>query len=128
MTADQILREHQIHLSEATAGRHYTACPKCSHARERSHQKLKCLGVTINGASVSWGCNHCGWTGGDRFEKPNGHDRGVITYDYEDESGVLLFRKFARQTKSFGSAGLMARPGGLTALAILGRSCIGCQS
>ena len=101
LTAAKVLQEHGIEVPFDAAGRVYTICPVCSNTRERSHQKLKCLGVTINGVGVHWGCNHCGWTGGNRFEKSNGHDRTITTYDYTDENGTLLFQKVRTPDKKF---------------------------
>jgi hypothetical protein len=65
-TAD-ILRDNGIAAPFTIHNRFYTTCPKCSQTRQRAHQKLKCLGVTIGPASVRWGCNHCGWTGGEHY-------------------------------------------------------------
>jgi hypothetical protein len=101
MTATEVLRNHGINVPFAAPGRIYATCPKCSHTRQQSHQKKKCLGITIDDESVHWGCNHCDWTGGERFDKSNGHDRGIVTYNYCDESGVVLFQKVRTPDKKF---------------------------
>jgi hypothetical protein len=49
-------------------GRFYATCPQCSAKRKQSSQKLKCLGITVGSDGVKWGCNHCTWTGGQRYE------------------------------------------------------------
>jgi AAA domain len=98
---DELLRAHEINIPSTAPGRYYTTCPQCSPGRMRSHQKSKVLGVTINGKGARWGCNHCGWTGP---LKGNGADRGaenIITYDYLDENGVLLFQKVRAPRKHF---------------------------
>jgi hypothetical protein len=100
-TPNELLRAHNINISSTAPGRYYTTCPKCSAGRMRSHQKSKVLGVTINGNGAHWGCNHCGWTGP---QKGNGSDRGaenIVTYDYLDENGVLLFQKVRGPRKKF---------------------------
>ena len=67
-SATEILTERGIAVRSTAIGRYYTTCPKCSNQRKKPHQKLKCLGVTIDGEGVKFGCNHCGWTGGGRYE------------------------------------------------------------
>ena len=78
-------------------GKHsdYTTCPQCSANRSRAHQKAACLGVTVKGDGVTWGCNHCLWTGGGYFNgKINGPGgEPARTYDYLDEQGKLLSQK-----------------------------------
>jgi hypothetical protein len=100
-TPNELLRAYNINISSTAPGRYYTTCPKCSAGRMRSHQKSKVLGVTINGNGAHWGCNHCGWTGP---QEGNGFDRGaenIVTYDYLDENGVLLFQKVRGPRKKF---------------------------
>jgi predicted P-loop ATPase len=89
--------------------RFYTTCPKCSAGRTKRNQKARCLGVTIDNKGVSWGCNHCGWTGGGYFEgtKANGQHRSQdrspfsATYDYVDEAGAPLFQVCRSPDKQF---------------------------
>ena len=69
-TASEILGESRIATKSAAVGRYYTTCPQCSPNRQKAHQKLQCLGVTIGQEAVSFGCNHCGWTGGARYGRP----------------------------------------------------------
>jgi rubredoxin len=62
MTPYELLKLNRIELQDTRPGRHYTTCPECSAKRKPAHQKLKCLGVTIESDRARWGCNHCGWT------------------------------------------------------------------
>jgi hypothetical protein len=94
-TADEILREHGIAPPPPGKERYYTTCPQCSANRSRAHQRAACLGVTVKGDGVTWGCNHCLWTGGGYYNgKINGPaGEPARTYDYLDEQGNLLFQK-----------------------------------
>ena len=94
-TADEILHEHGIAPPPPGKQRYYTTCPQCSANRSRAHQKAACLGVTVKGDGVTWGCNHCLWTGGGYYNgKINGPGgEPARTYDYLDEQGNLLFQK-----------------------------------
>ena len=94
-TADEILHEHGIAPPPPGKQRYYTTCPQCSAKRSRAHQKAACLGVTVKGDGVTWGCNHCLWTGGGYYNgKINGPGgEPASTYDYLDEQGNLLFQK-----------------------------------
>jgi hypothetical protein len=65
-SAADILSNFRIRLKSTAPGRYYTTCPECSHARKKSHQP--CLGVTITLEGVTFGCNHCDWTGGGYYE------------------------------------------------------------
>jgi RecA-family ATPase len=89
MIPAELLASNGIALESTTPGRYYTTCPQCSHTRSKAHQTAKCLGITIEGDCVRWGCNHCGWTGPEKgIGKSNGglgphDDRNFIaTYDY----------------------------------------------
>ena len=94
-TADEILHEHGIAPPPPGKQRYYTTCPQCSANRSPAHQKAACLGVTVKGDGVTWGCNHCLWTGGGYYNgKINGPGgEPARTYDYLDEQGDLLFQK-----------------------------------
>jgi Family of unknown function (DUF5906) len=100
MTVAALLDANHIKLPNTAPGRYYTTCPQCSRDRRPAHQRSKVLGVTINGDRAYWGCNHCGWTGP---EKCNGFSSAApeITYDYLDETGVLLFQKVRGANKRF---------------------------
>jgi hypothetical protein len=74
MSPEELLRANGIALVSYASGRHYATCPQCSSARKHGHQKLKCLGVTIDGDRVHWGCNHCNWTGPQRGVGNRGGD------------------------------------------------------
>jgi hypothetical protein len=63
-TAGDVLREWRITPSSDVPGRYYTTCPQCSRSRQKRHQHLPCLGVTIDSNGVGWKCFHCGWRGG----------------------------------------------------------------
>src|SRR6516164_4304 len=98
MTPNELLAANGISLHKArwsaprpgsNARRAYTTCPQCSHKRSsKTHQDARCLGVTIEGDSVRWGCNHCNWTGPEKGA-PSGNGQTVpsrdsfaATYDY----------------------------------------------
>ena len=100
MSAADLLTSHRIKLESIAPGRHYTTCPHCSTTRKPGNQNKKTLGVTINGEGTHWGCNHCGWTGPEKGTS-NGHGGdSLITYDYEDASGVVVFQKVRAYDKS----------------------------
>jgi hypothetical protein len=63
-SAADILHAFRVSTSSSAPGRYYAICPECSHKRKQAHQKLKCLGVTINEQGVKLGCNHCDWKDG----------------------------------------------------------------
>jgi hypothetical protein len=113
MTPQELLATNGIHLKSAAPGRKYTTCPRCSHTRSRAHQKAKVLGVTIEGDSARWGCNHCGWTGPEKGNsKPNGQGgEFAATYDYCDADGVLRFQK-VRKLSGSKNRFFMRRPDG----------------
>jgi hypothetical protein len=71
-TAADILREHRVVTKLLAPGRYYSTCPQCSHKRRKAHQRLECLGVTIGVEGVKFGCNHCGWTGGEYYARTTG--------------------------------------------------------
>jgi len=101
VTIDELLRANKISIPSTAPGRYYTTCPQCSHKRSKEHQRSRVLGVTVDGKSAHWGCNHCDWTGP---AKGSGTDRrtdDVITYDYTDEMGELLFQKVRSPLKKF---------------------------
>jgi hypothetical protein len=89
----QLLDANGIGLKDTTAGRYYTICPRCSATRSKSHQTLKCLGVTIaSDGSVGRGCNHCSWTGPQKGAGGAAMLQ-LATYEYRDSSGETRFRK-----------------------------------
>ena len=95
MTVAELLQKHGIALNKDTKpGRYYTTCPKCSKDRQKpGHKAARCLGVNIERDGANWGCNHCLWTGP---EKGRGEPRGnneLVSYDYVDPDGALLFQK-----------------------------------
>jgi hypothetical protein len=63
--------------------------------RHKKHRSERVLGVTIEGNSARWGCNHCDWKGPEKGNyKANGHaSEFSTTYDYRDADGVLRFQK-----------------------------------
>jgi hypothetical protein len=96
------LRENGIHLKDSRPGRHYTTCPKCSANRKgAAHKNAKVLGVSIDRDGAHWGCNHCSWTGTTRKVNGAGPVENLITYDYLDETGTLLFQKVRGPNKKF---------------------------
>src|SRR5215831_11538949 len=71
ISAAELLASRRIQTRSTAIGRYYTTCPECSHKRQAGHQKLKCLGVTVDEKGVCWGCNHCGWVGGLSYDGKN---------------------------------------------------------
>ena len=71
-SAAEILLSYRITTASTAPGRYYAICPRCSHSRKKAHQKLKCLGITIDEKGVQFGCNHCPWIGGKYYR---GSDR-----------------------------------------------------
>jgi len=67
-SAADILRSAGITTKSTAPGRYYAICPQCSANRKPAHQKLQCLGITIDEKGVTWGCNHCNWKGGGSYE------------------------------------------------------------
>jgi hypothetical protein len=98
-TAKMILDKFGLHPPSTAPGRYYTKCPKCSATRTTAHQKLECLGVTIDEKGVKFGCNHCKFGGGALYldEKAN----FIATYDYFDENDKLLFQVCRTADKQF---------------------------
>jgi putative DNA primase/helicase len=94
--AVEILKEHGITVTDTKPGRYYTTCPKCSKDRTKpGHKAAKCLGVTIESdGSVHWGCNHgCGFKGGSSDRAGDRRQDPLVTHDYQDGDGNLLFQK-----------------------------------
>jgi RecA-family ATPase len=116
MSPQELLEANGILLESTAPGRYYTVCPQCSRDRTgAAHQRAKVLGVTIEGDSVRWGCNHCGWSGPEKGinHQGNGHDRSsfAATYDYPDADGVLRFQK-VRNLPGSKNRFFMRRPDG----------------
>src|SRR4029077_2910478 len=63
MTVEELLAANHIKLLSTKSGRYEVICPQCSAKRKTVNQKKPVLGVTINGDTVHWGCNHCNWKG-----------------------------------------------------------------
>jgi len=104
-SAQEILTHYSLHSPSIAPGRYYTTCPQCSGSRTRAHQKLECLGITIDDKGVNFGRNHCGWTGGayyaSKLNGSGGNAAFVAVYDYVDRDGVLLFQVCRRADKQF---------------------------
>jgi hypothetical protein len=129
-TAADILRSARITTKSTAPGRHYTTCPKCSLKRKPEHQKLECLGITINEKGVIWGCNHCDWKGGGHYEacssKKNGgsysnggsHSPVIAQYIYKQADGTPYLKVCKTANKQFpqfhwdGSAWVKGKPKG----------------
>ena len=81
MTPGELLDKRGIHLESTAPGRYYTTCPQCSKDRTKpGHKNAKCLGVTIDGDKVGWGCNHCGWTGPEKGSGRRERTSTVVCY------------------------------------------------
>src|ERR1700722_6727172 len=94
IAAEHVLNENGIYLPSYAPGRHYTTCPQCSRDRATAaHRRAEVLGVTIDGGSVRWGCNHCGWTGPSKGNGNGGEGKPLTSYVYRDKGGAILFRK-----------------------------------
>jgi hypothetical protein len=96
MTPEELFATNKIFLQSTASGRYYTTCPRCSRDRHGGdHQKAKVLGVTIDGNTVHWGCNHCGWKGPEKGSNGGTREGGefATTYDYRDAGGVPRFQK-----------------------------------
>ena len=88
-----VLSANGIRLPSYATGRRYTTCPQCSRERTTAaHRKAKALGATVDGDSVRWGCNHCGWTGPSKGNG-SGETEPFMSYVYRDKDGAILFRK-----------------------------------
>jgi RecA-family ATPase len=96
---DAILRDHRLPLPPLGESRYYATCPQCSSQRRDAHKKLKCLGITITDDGVTFGCNHCGWTGGGKVN--GGGEPFTAVYDYVDEAGEVLFQVCRKPNKDF---------------------------
>jgi hypothetical protein len=91
---EHVLSANGIRLPSYAEGRHYTTCPQCSRDRATAaHRKAEVLGVTIDGGSVRWGCNHCGWTGPSKGNGNGGEGKPLTSYPYRDKDGEIRFRK-----------------------------------
>jgi 5S rRNA maturation endonuclease (ribonuclease M5) len=93
-----------------------------------AHQKLECLGITIDEKGVAWGCNHCDWKGGGFYETREGGSGGkrngrsyspfVAQYIYKQENGEPYLRVCRTANKQFpqfhwdGSAWVKGKPKG----------------
>jgi Toprim domain len=85
-SAADILHGFRVSTASSAPGRYYAICPECSHKRKQAHQKLKCLGVTIDQQGVKLGCNHCGWKDGAFYRTAIGTARAVATISQADKA------------------------------------------
>jgi hypothetical protein len=76
-SAADILHDFRVSTPSSAPGRYYAVCPQCSTKRKKAHQKLKCLGVTVDGQGVKFGCNHCGWKDGAFYRTAQGTARAL---------------------------------------------------
>jgi putative DNA primase/helicase len=85
--AEELLRDHGIHLKSYAPGRHYSTCPECS--RHRKKKKARCLSIKIDARGACWHCIHCHWKGPEK-----GSDRELPYHVYcHPDTGEPLFRK-----------------------------------
>jgi putative DNA primase/helicase len=99
-TPAEILRSAGITTESTAPGRYYAICPSCSRERKPPHQKLECLGVTIDDRGVKWGCNHCGWKGGEFYES-RGRSTFVAEYIYKQIDGTPYLKVCKTEDKAF---------------------------
>jgi hypothetical protein len=122
-SAADILRSAGITAKSTAPGRYYATCPQCSAKRKAAHQKLECLGITIDEKGVTWGCNHCNWTGGGFYEpcptkKNGGGSPFVAQYIYKQADGTPYLKVCRTVEKQFpqfhwdGSAWKTGKPKG----------------
>jgi 5S rRNA maturation endonuclease (ribonuclease M5) len=124
-SATDILRSAGITTKFTGPGRYYATCPRCSLKRRPAHQKLECLGITIDEKGVTWGCNHCGWKGGNFYEpRPAGKKNGsgyspvIAQYVYKQADGTPYLKVCKTENKKFlqfhwnGSAWIAGKPKG----------------
>jgi hypothetical protein len=92
---EELLTASGIVLEDTAVGpgRYYATCPECSRHRKPAHQKAKCLGVTVDGGGVRWGCNHCGWTGPEKGARNGRGGASLVSYEYQDGDGAVVYRK-----------------------------------
>jgi Family of unknown function (DUF5906) len=88
---EELLAANGITVESTAPGRYYTTCPDCSHRRKKKN--AKCLGVTIDGKGARWGCNHCGWAGPEKGARNGRGGAPLITYEYQDSDGAVVYRK-----------------------------------
>lgn len=84
-------------LPQYDPGRYYVTCPRCSSARKTHHQRLKCVGITIENDKFFGGCNHCGWT----FPGPGDGIKGATTQAWPHYNYGSDLRKVRRPTGGF---------------------------
>jgi hypothetical protein len=85
-SAVDILHDFRVLTPSSALGRYYAICPQCSHKRKKANQKLKCLGVTVDGQGVKFGCNHCGWKDGGFYRTAQGTARAALAISARDQA------------------------------------------
>lgn len=105
-SAADILRSAGITTKSTAPGRYYAICPQCSADRKPAHQKLQCLGITIDEKGVTWGCNHCNWKGGGSYEPCPGKKNGgglpfVAQYIYRQADSAPYLKVCRTAEKQF---------------------------
>ena len=91
-----------INVDQLRGGNQKTTCPKCSSSRKNSSDP--CLSVNVD--EGVYNCHHCGWKGSIKNENGNGNAGKVKNeisdiYDYQDETGNLLYQSVRSIPKSF---------------------------
>jgi hypothetical protein len=89
-SAADILHDFRVSTPSTAVGRYYAICPQCAHQRKQVHQKLKCLGVTIDARGVKLGCNHCAWTDGAFYQSA---ERGARTAPVISERDMAIMEE-----------------------------------
>jgi hypothetical protein len=104
-SASEILRNSRVATASSAPGRYYAICPECSRKRKQSHQLLKCLGITIDERGVQFGCNHCGWTGGEFYENAGtDRHRGVRAPERADPATIEIATAKAKERQRLEAA------------------------
>src|SRR4029077_9008704 len=125
--ADDAARRRQYRLPAGRLGLRPGLGPchvsvQCDHC---GHRQYRCLGITIDEKGVTWGCNHCGWKGGNFYEpRPAGKKNGsgyspvIAQYVYKQADGTPYLKVCKTENKKFlqfhwnGSAWIAGKPKG----------------
>jgi hypothetical protein len=86
-SAQELLKRHGIDYVATKTGKFTTGCPNCGNGY---------LNVTVQKDRVAWFCHACDAGSSERFEQKHSAESGLgpirQIYDYQDESGKLLFQ------------------------------------
>jgi putative DNA primase/helicase len=92
LSAEELLRAHNIRLASYKPGTYKTYCPTCGNRHSSGYVEKKCLSVTINADGACWHCFGCKWSGPEKQTKRDKRDLKP-EYVYRDADGVVQFGK-----------------------------------